>query len=239
MTDTSTDPSLASWLQLHEELAQLVAHDMRNPLQAIIANASFLDDPFHPSEQETRETVADIRSSADVLLRLIDNAVAIARLEAPSGAATPRSAVSLLSAAESAVARCAQSAAGAEVVLALEAGDSARVMADPQLLELMIQNMVTNALQHSRRRNSVTVRVDREAGRSAVAVIDQGPAFGTHAQHFTREAQLAIKFQPDGRYSRGLGLYLIGLVSRAFDGTIETSRDGTRSVLRVWFPAAR
>ncbi len=146
--------------------------------------------------------------------------------------------MSLLAAAESAVARCAQSAAGAEVVLALEAGDSARVMADPQLLELMIQNMVTNALHHSRRRNSVTVRVDREAGRSAVAVIDQGPAFGPNAQHFTREAQVAIKFQPDGRYSRGLGLYLIGLVSRAFDGTIETSRDGTRSVLRVWFPTA-
>lgn len=239
MSTTPPDPSLAAWLQLHEELAQLVAHDMRNPLQAIIANASFLDDPFHPSEVETRETVVDIRSSADVLLRLIDNVVAIARLEAPAGATTPRSPVSLLSAAESAVARCASAAAGAEVVLALEVADTARVMADPQLIELMVQNMITNALQHSRRRNAVTVRVDREAGRSGVAVIDQGPPFGAYAQHFTREAQVAIKFQPDGRYSRGLGLYLIGLVSSAFDGTIETSRDGSRSVLRVWFPTAR
>lgn len=226
------------WLRLQEELAQLVAHDMRNPLQAIIANASFLDDAFNATEQEARETTSDIRSSADVLLRLIENTVTIARLEAATSASIARSAVSLLAVVESAVERCAGIAASSEIGISLEASESARVMADPQLLDQMVQNLITNAIQHSRRRTSVSLRVERAGGRAAVVVVDQGPPFGAVERHFTREAQPAIKFQPDGRYSRGLGLYVVGLVSRAFGGTIEPSREGARSVLRVWFPVA-
>ncbi len=233
------DPTLPDWLRLQEELTQLVAHDMRNPLQAIMANASFLDDVVASSEQEARDTTSDIRSSADALLRLIENFVAIARLESPSSRALTVAPVSLLAVVESAIERCAALAAGSEIALSLETSDSARVLADPQLLELLVQNLITNAVHNSRRRSSVSLRVERAPDRVAVVLIDQGLPFGPVERHFTREAQTTIKFQPDGRYSKGLGLYVIGLVTRAFGGTIEPSREGARSVLRVWFPLSR
>ncbi len=232
------DAPLSAWLQIQEELAQLLAHDMRNPLQAILANASFLDDSFRPSEQETRETAGDIRSSAEVLLRLIDNMVAVARLETTVGVVLPRSPLSLLAVTETAMERCASSAASSEIALSLESSENARVLADVALLELMVQNMILNAVQHTRRRGSVTVRLERRDDRAAVTVLDAGPAWGPYERHFTREAQVAIKFQTDGRYSRGLGLYVIGLVSEAFGGTIETGREGARSSLRVWLPVS-
>ncbi len=232
------DAAFPDWLRLQEELVQLVAHDMRNPLQAIMANASFLEDATHATEQESRETTADIRSSADMLMRLIDNMVTVARLESPSAAAIQRVPVSLLSVVESAVERCAGIAANSEIGLSLEASEGARVMADPQLLDQLVQNLVTNAIQHSRRRSSVSLRVERSGMRAAVVLVDQGPPFGTVDRHFTREAQAAIKFQPDGRYSRGLGLYVVGIVTRTFGGTIEPSREGARSALRVWLPVA-
>ncbi len=236
--ESENESDLSAWLRVQEELAQLVAHDMRNPLQAIMANASFLDDSFHPTEQEVRETASDIRSSSEALLRLIENGVAIARLESPASAMLARAPVSLLTAAEAGVERLATAAASAGVTVTFEGGEDSRVMADPQLLELMVQNLVANAIQHSRRRSAVQVRVEREGAHAAVTLVDPAPPFGAFEQHFTREAQIAIKFKADGRYSRGLGLYLVGLVSRAFGGTIEPSRDGARSVLRVWFPVA-
>jgi signal transduction histidine kinase len=232
------DLALPEWLRLQEELVHLVAHDMRNPLQAIMANASFLDDATGATEQEAHETTSDIRSSADVLLRLIENSVTIARLESPSAEALPRVPVSLLAAVEAAMERCAGIAASSAISLSLEASLGARVMADPQLLDQMIQNLITNGIQHSRRRSSVSLRVERQGERTAVVLLDQGAPFGPVERHFTREAQATIKFQPDGRYSRGLGLYVVGLVSRAFGGTIEPSREGARSALRVWFPVA-
>ncbi len=232
------DAALQTWLRLQEALAQLVAHDMRNPLQAIMANAAFLEDAFNTNEQEARETTSDIRSSADMLLRLIENTVTVARLESPAASMIPREPVSLLSTVETAVERCAGLAANSEIGLSLEASEGARVMADAQLLDQMIQNLVSNAIQHARRRTSVSLRVERSGARAAVVLVDQGPPFGPVERHFTREAQASIKFQPDGRYSRGLGLYVVGIVTRAFGGTIEPSREGARSVLRVWFPVA-
>ena len=39
----------------------MLAHDMRNPLAAIVANLSFLDHACRDADREVRETIADLQ----------------------------------------------------------------------------------------------------------------------------------------------------------------------------------
>lgn len=238
MTTADDRSPLDAWLREQEELAQLFAHDFKNPLAAVLANLSFLELSLRDADPEVRETLVDVRTSAELLLRLIDNQAAIARLESPTASAIPRVPVALAMVVRTAVARCASSAASVPVTLTHQAGVDATVSGDPSLLELMVMNLVGNAIQHTRRGASVSVRVVRDEDRAAVVLSDAGVPFGDPASDFSRTAQSRLKFAPSGRYSRGLGLYLVGLVASAFGGSIEPSREGEASVLRVWFPLA-
>lgn len=216
-------------------LAQMLAHDMRNPLAAIVANLSFLDHACRDADREVRETIADLHASSDVLLRLIDGTVTLAALES-SDVGAARGRVSLREVLRGAVQAAA--ASGRAPVRVDERGPDAEVIGDPGLLTTAVAHLAHNGAHHSRRGAEVVLSVERKGRRAAVVLSDEGPPFGPPEEHFTREAQADLKLRPGGRYERGLGLYVVGLVAKAHDGTIETSRDGARSVVRVWFPVA-
>jgi signal transduction histidine kinase len=214
----------------------MLAHDMRNPLAAIVANLSFLDHACRDAEREVRETLADLHASCDVLLRLIDSTVTIAALEVPDLGTAPRSRVSLRD-----ISRTAVQAATTHGRVSLrvdERGPDAEVLADLALLTTAATHLANNGAQHSRRGAEVVLSVERRGHRAALVLSDEGPAFGPPEQHFTREAQVDLKLRTGGRYERGLGLYVVGLVAKVYGGSVETARDGVRSIVRVWFPLA-
>ena len=236
---TEAPPSeLEQWLRVQEDLTELVAHDMRNPMAAIVANLSFLDSAYDGNDNEVRETLSDIRLSSEMLLRLVENSVAVARLESPNAVMIPRGPVDLAAMAHGAVERTHASARSVQVELALEAPvGTPTALGDRGLFELMAQNMVSNAVTHSRRRQHVYVRAEADETEAALVVSDEGPPF--HGpEDFSREAQSHLKLETDARYSRGLALYVVGLVTHAFGGTIRTSREGNRTVVRLSFPRA-
>ncbi len=225
-------------LRMQHTLSQMIAHDMRNPLSAILANVSFLEHACGQEDGEVREALADMRSSSDDLLELIDAMVTLAALQSPEVASLPREPVSLAQAARDAVAAAHAAASRNSMRLELLVHDEARVSADAQLLGSMVSALVSNAVHHARKGTAVLLSVARESGRAVLTMSDEGPVFGPPAQHFTREAQPEIKLRAAGRYSRGLGLFKVGLVVDAFGGAIATSREGGRSVVRVTFPVA-
>jgi two-component system OmpR family sensor kinase len=236
---TEAPPSeLEEWLRVQEELTELVAHDMRNPMAAIVANLSFLDSAYDGNDNEVRETLSDIRLSSEMLLRLVENSVAVARLESPSAVMISRGPVDLAVMASGAVERNLPNARSVQVELSLEAPVGTPIaLGDRGLFELMAQNMVANAVTHSRRRQHVRVRAEATDAEAVLVVSDEGPAF--HGpEDFGREAQSRLKLETDARYSRGLALYVVGLVTHVFGGTIRTSREDNRTVVRLSFPRA-
>jgi len=228
----SSEPS-PEYARTQLALTQLLAHDLRNPLAAIVANLSFLDQVCRGAEAEVRETLGDLQASAEVLLRLIDGAVTIAALEAPEAGAA-RSRVSLREVARGA----ARAARSGRATVRVDEGGDAEVLADAAMLLTAATQLVNNGVQHSRRGGEVVLAVARGDGEAALALSDEGSPFGPPEQHFTREAQPALKHRSGGRYERGLGLYLVGLVARAYAGRVETAQEAGRSVVRLWFPLA-
>ena len=82
-------------------------------------------------------------------------------------------------------------------------------------LETLGDNLVSSVLQHVTRGGRARLTIGADAAHVIVTLEDDGTPFGPVDRDFSREGQVAMKSHSDTRYTRGLGLYVIGLVVRA------------------------
>jgi signal transduction histidine kinase len=231
-----------AWLEVQRELVRLLAHDLRNPVAAILTNLNVLELSLPPESPEALAVVEDIRLAAEALLRGIDNQVALASLEAElagEGARESMRPVSVALAAEAALARVAPvaHAAGIELRVALPAG-GVGVHGERALLEQLVENLVLNATQHVRRGGRARLAIEAGATVVRIRLDDDGPPFGAAGRDFSRGGQLLLKELSAGRYSRGLGLYLVGLAVRALGGSVHTRAEDGHGHVEIVLPRA-
>lgn len=222
--DRSLSKSPSAWLATVRDLAELMAHDLRNPLAALIANVNYVGSSLPAADLDARSALADMRSSLQLALRLADNQVTIARLEArPSEPASKRT-FALGRCVVPALERVQSSLTDADVTLTVDdRSDGALVSGDRAQCELLIENLLGNSAQHAGRGH--TARLELTASETEVCVVleDDGPPFGPASRDFTREGQIGMKTRPAARYSRGLALYVVGLVVGDMSGSIDTT----------------
>ncbi|MEU7871783.1 ATP-binding protein [Dactylosporangium sp. NPDC049140] len=192
---------LAEVDRLRTAILRAVGHDLRTPLAAIKAAASSLASPDVTfTEGDRAELVATVVESADRLDDLIENLLALSRLQAGVLSAQPRP-VAL----DEIVARAALSVGPGRLAIDVP-DDLPWVRADPGLLERVIANLVDNA-----------VRIgggDRIALRAAVhddtvrlAVVDHGPGIpAAERERIFAPFQRLGDQSADGRLGLGLAI---------------------------------
>ena len=189
--------------QLRSSILAAVGHDLRTPLAAIKASVSTLrSEELDLEPADSADLLADIEASTDRLSGLIADLLDMSRLQAGAMSVFPeRVAVGevLIGALRS---------GGQQVTLDLPE-DLPLVLADPALLERVLENLVENARLHAAA-TGVTIRGRQEEGRVLVEVIDHGP--GVPRQRY---GEIFVPFQRlDDRHTRGVGLGLA--IARGF-----------------------
>jgi len=202
--------------QLRASLLAAVGHDLRTPLAAIKASVSTLrQEDVELDGADQRELLAAIEANADRLGQLIANLLDMSRLQA--GALS----VHLTPVAVEEVLAGALRRGGARVRLDL-ADDLPLVVADPGLLERVLENLVDNAQRHLPEGDLVLIRGRRAGGRVAVAVIDHGP--GVPEDRFEAIFRPFQHFDDRGDGGVGLGLAIARGFVEAQDGSLTPSR---------------
>jgi K+-sensing histidine kinase KdpD len=214
-----------------------VGHDLRTPLASIKAAASSLraaDVAFSP--QDADELLATVEESADRLDDLVENLLAMSRLQAGALSVHPR-AVAL----DEVVARALlHSGPGAPV--RVEVDDALPlVLADPGLLERVVANLLANAVAASGRSGTavpVAVRARPDDSLVRLAVVDHGDGVPPE----DRERMFAPFQRPHDRTSLGglgLGLAIARGFTEAMDGTLTaTDTTGGGLTMTVTLPRA-
>jgi len=196
-----------------------IAHEVRNPLATLKLRLQLLDGATEPSRRhpEVLAAIEDV-DRADVVVRSLlsvasANAVqpqrlelgpwVDARLERLAGAAGERS-------------------------IRLSRRGEASALADPDALERVLENLVSNALQAAPAGSTVTVDLAESGSTVTLGVRDLGP--GAPAEQVS---EIFEPFFTTRRGGTGLGLWLSKSLVEAQGGSIEYLHDARGTELRV------
>jgi two-component system, NtrC family, sensor histidine kinase KinB len=218
---------------MREELTDTLVHDLRSPLNAITGFLQTLEDTPLPASQS--ELLAIAGRAAHRLLSLVNTILDVSRLEKGAMPVDRREidvdhVVSSVLDMQLPVARL------RGVRLSSEGGAGCGAWsADPELLNRILENLVSNALRHTPRGGEVKVRLSQDAELLRVAVSDDGPGIPEADAERVFE-----KFVTGGRGSRnsGLGLAFCKLAVEAHGGHIRVERPpGGGAVFAFTIPA--
>ena len=178
-----------------------VGHDLRTPLAGIKAAVSGLrQTDVAWSAEEEAELLASIEESTDRLTGLVTNLLALSRIRA-GALSVDLQEVGLGEVVGSALLGLGQSAAAVEVDVPEELP---AVLADPDLLERVIANLVANAVRVDR---APTVRAVADSDRVLLDVVDHGP--GVPAERWPEMFQPFHRLEGGTSDSGGVGLAIV------------------------------
>lgn len=218
--------SLQNALQLREDLANMIVHDMRNPLSAIIGGSSLLKmkQQLLPEDEMLVDLIMQESQHMDSFL---NDMLIVAKQEQTGQMMVELRAIrpqSLLKAIES---THHLSAKAQQVELKLELKDDhAEIMADSNLLQRIIDNLISNAIKFSPENGTVTLQIetfippDDNQPHLRLRVTDEGPGVPEDAK-----ARIFDKFEVVTMKQRkvsqvGLGLVFCRLAVEAHGGRI-------------------
>lgn len=225
--------------ELRDALASLkgfsysASHDLQAPLRAITGFAQALkedsEDRLDPEGRQHLERIlAASRRMADLIDRLLEFA-ALAHAE------VAWEEIDLTSLARSVATELQQAGLGkrTEVVV----GVGLRMVGDPQLLRLVLQNLVSNAFKYTREGDGsrIEIRGGTSAGTPWMEVRDNGIGFEmAHAHKLFRPFE---RLHGPGFEGHGIGLAQVARIVEKHGGTVAgSSAPGEGAVFRVEIP---
>ena len=204
-----------------------VAHELRTPLAALVAEASVLSEQASqlpdPARRPVELLIADVRR----LRMLVDELMEISMLDAGSEP-VQRRVIDVGSIATALI-----GARGWQARVAVSGGPL-MLATDPRRVERILANLIGNAIEHSGQDIGVRIGADGESG--WVEVADGGP--GIPAEHMPHVFERFYKAD-SARTSpgSGLGLAIAWENARLLGGSISVASDvGRGSVFRLTVP---
>jgi signal transduction histidine kinase len=210
------------------------SHELRNPLAIIRTNNDVsLADPALTREAARR--ARRIATAADRMTGLVDDLLAMARLQVPGAR---REAVSLVDVGAQAVEEVAAIAAERSIRVRAPAGVAPPVTGDRMSLARAVANLLDNALRHAPPGSSVTVEVGARDGWAWLVVHDDGPGIPLEDQPriFNRFYRVdRARSREDG--GSGLGLAIVRQIAEGHGGAIRVvSEPGHGATFVLWVP---
>ncbi|MDO8671041.1 MAG: PAS domain S-box protein [Dehalococcoidia bacterium] len=234
-TDITAMHAMQEWLQ---DLMRVVSHDLRNPLAIIQGHAEILFSALEKAGLRGAELrrAEWIVTAARRMNAMIQDLVESTRLESGQLRMNLGS-VDIESFVTDYVDRTAGVLAVGRIKVEISP-DSPRVLADPDRLERILTNLLTNALKFSAFDTEVLLKAEKKGREVRFSVIDQGLGIMPEDLHLMFERF----YQPvTGRKTEGLGLglYITKMLVEAHGGSISVeSRPGRGSVFSFTLPLA-
>ena len=227
--------------RLKNEFFALVSHELRTPLTSIAGYLELLTDEEERAameEADERHFLHAMQRNTSRLERLVGDLLFVAQLEAGQLSLERRRAVDLGELALAAVEAAARRAEPRDVRIELESCDIGELTGDPERLEQVLDNLLSNALKCTPDGGRVVVRGRCVADRALLEVADTGIGIPAAELPFVFErfyrATTATEREIPGA---GLGLSVCKAIVEGHGGTISVeSAEGAGTVFAVELP---
>lgn len=213
------------------------AHELRTPLAALKAQAQVAR--AATADAQRSHALDQLVAGCDRTARLVEQLLTLARLE-PGVIEPSFVACDLASIAREQLAEIAPQALARGVAVELESGAGhGTISGEPELLRVLVRNLVDNAVRYSPPSSSVAVAVGAASGEADLSITDSGP--GVAAAERSRLGERFFRILGTGESGSGLGLSIVRRIAEMHGAHIEFSGGpgGKGLRVRVGFPAAR
>jgi two-component system, OmpR family, sensor histidine kinase QseC len=209
------------------------AHELRTPLAAIKTQVQVLQMNSTP---ELEPGIDHILSSVDRMTHLVEQLLVLARTEARSHTGIEFRQVNLAALVSRIMKDMSNEAFNKNLTLAFENHTTGEmVQGDETLLQIVIQNIIDNAIRYTPENGSVKVTLEIISDKPVLSVKDSGPGIPVEQQE-----QMFQRFQrgtDQGQKGVGLGLYIVRQITRLLniDIKLETASSGQGLVFKLSF----
>ncbi len=211
--------------RMKDEFLATLSHELRNPLSAIVGWAQVLHtQPLPPQVVKGLEV---IERNARAQTRIVDDLLDMSRMAAGMARLDIRN-VDLQKIVDAAILPIQPAAHSKGIKIDRVAGASGITSCDPERLQQVIANLLTNAVKFTPEGGWIEIRVEHRPPHAEIAVRDSGigidPAFLPFVFDRFRQADPSITRQHSGL---GLGLSICKQLVELHGGTIRAASDGT------------
>ena len=216
------------------------AHELRSPVTALQLQAQLAQRTADPAERA--RAMADLAMGITRIAHLIEQLLHLSRAAAEDGAGAPfaHETVHLAELARSVVVRKSFDAEHRQIDLGADVQGDAEVEGDPGQLEILVNNLVDNALRYTHAGGVVDVVAGLLDGAPTLRVIDDGPGIPEAERphvfdRFYRSPGAVASAAPGS----GLGLAIVRAIADRHQAVVSLhpGRGGIGLEVRVEFPA--
>ncbi len=204
------------------------SHELRTPIAALRAQAQVALASTDAAQRD--EALRATLDSCDRVARLLEQLLTLARLDARDAA--PQAApVDLDALARTVLADAANLTPGRGSDLELDSAGAALVEGEPTLLQVLLRNLVDNALRYSPAGAPVQVQLVRDGDGTTITVEDGGAGLDEAAM--ARLGERFFRAAPGGPSGTGLGWSIVRRIAALHGATVEVGRSAALGGLRV------
>jgi len=207
--------------QVRFQFISVLGHELKAPLAAIEGYLQILKDGSAGQDPATQAQVVEralVRAGG--MRRLISELLDLTRIE--SGQKRREfSEVDVRELARAALDTAAPAASARRIATTLDAPPDLRIVADRGELEILLNNLVSNAVKYNRDGGRVDVRIDRQDGVVRLAVADTG--IGLTPDESSRLFQEFVRIKNDRTRTipgTGLGLSIVKKLAQLYGGDV-------------------
>lgn len=210
------------------------AHELRTPLAAIKTQAQVAR--AAAGDEERMRALDQVLAGCDRAARLVEQLLTLARLE--PGQLSRRERCGLQESAAAVIAEMAPGALGKGVEVQLLEGEEIAIEGDPDLLRILMRNLIDNAVRYSPAGSSVRVSASVADGKAILSIMDQGPGIPLESRAVVWERFYRVL--GTGESGSGLGLSIVRRIAELHGGeAVLAEGEGGRGLrVSVTFPAA-
>ncbi len=223
---------LRATLRLNELFAGVLAHDLRNPLGAILTAAYVIE-----RRAETDELKAPARrivSSGERMARMIDQLLDFTRARVGDGIALHRRELALDTLCRQIVAELSDVYPNARIELVLE--PDVRGSWDADRLAQVLSNLVGNACQHGTPNGCVRVELRALSEAEAELSVENPGAVAPELLPVLFDPFRGTMERSDGSQGLGLGLFITQRIVRAHGGDVRVHTSAGKTRFEVLLP---
>ncbi|SCA62825.1 Uncharacterized protein SCG7109_AE_00050 [Chlamydiales bacterium SCGC AG-110-M15] len=222
-------------MEMRKDFIANASHELKTPVTIIQGFAETLHDNPDLPKETTQPILERIMNTCLRMTKIIKNLLTLADIEN-----LPQSRLQNFDLLEL-VHRCRENVLSArpeaEIIVDIKTSHS-EILADPDLLEVAINNLMDNAVKYSSPPAHVTVIIDKRDKDIILQIIDQGVGIPQHELEnvFIRFYKFG-KSQIKGMSSSGLGLSIVKTIIDKHFGTITVeSKEGVGSTFTIVLP---